>query len=133
MNVAMDSDEAEVYAYLKTTPGQFISAREICRRAGGKWRYREDEHWAMPVLRRMAEKNLVEADETGHYRLPRKDDPQKEKKRWVCPQIRSIFLRSGRDFPVISADEDLDPEDLVTAQIPSTQNLRGLPDDSESN
>ncbi len=133
MNVAMDSDQAEIYAYLKTTPGQFISGREICRRAGGKWRYREDEHWALPVLRRMIEKNIVESDDTGHYRLPRKDDPKKEKKRWICPEIRTIFQQTGRALAVINAEEDLDSEELVSAQIPSSETLTGIPDNSGAN
>ena len=134
MNAAMDSDEAEVYAFLKTSPGQFISGREICRRAGGKWRYREDEHWAIPVLRRMVEKTIIESDDTGHYRLPKREDlKQKKKNRWISPEIRAIFQRSGRDFGVIDVEEPLDSDDLALAESPLRQTVPGTPVGAKDN
>ena len=41
-----DADEVEICQFLKSWPGQFLSGKTICRRAGGKWRFREDENWA---------------------------------------------------------------------------------------
>src|SRR5262249_35058813 len=66
---AMDSDEREICLYLKGWPGQFVSVAEITRRAGGKRRGRQDPNWAVPVLTRLVEKGILEADSTGHYRL----------------------------------------------------------------
>ena len=43
----MDADQNAICTFLKTWPGQFVSRREICRRAGGKWRFREDENWML--------------------------------------------------------------------------------------
>jgi hypothetical protein len=134
MNAAMDSEEAEVYTFLKTSPGQFISGREVCRRAGGKWRYREDEYWAIPVLRRMVEKTLIESDDTGHYRLPKRDEPkQKKKKRWISPEIRTILQRSGRDFGIIEVEEPLDSDDLALAESPFSQTVPGSPVSAKDN
>ncbi len=42
----MDADEQDICNYLKQWQKQFISGREICRCAGGKWRFRDDPHWA---------------------------------------------------------------------------------------
>ena len=51
----MDADEREIYYYLKSRRNLFLSAREICRHAGGKNRFRKEPEWAKPVLIRMAE------------------------------------------------------------------------------
>jgi hypothetical protein len=106
----MDADQNEICQYLKSWPGQFVSRKEICRRAGGKWRYREDENWALPVLQRMLECRLVESNSTGHYRLLIKAvNEEKNKKRlWVSPTIRAILQKSGRNFGVIDLDKELE-------------------------
>src|SRR5262245_12270281 len=104
----MDADERSICTYLKSYPGQFISGREICRRAGGKWRFREDEQWATPILNRLVERKILEADSTGHYRLIKQD--KAKPKKWVSPQIRTILERSGKDFGKTIEIEDPDEE-----------------------
>jgi hypothetical protein len=86
----MDAEEREICEFLKSWPDQFVSHREICRRAGGKWRFREDPNWAMPVLSRMVEKSLLESDAAGHFRLitEKKED---KKERWISPQLKKIL------------------------------------------
>jgi len=118
----MDADENEICQFLKSWPGQFVSSKTICRRAGGKWRFREDENWAVPILRRLLENSLVEADETGHYRLQeqRQPDQHKRKKLWIAPAIRAILRQNGGDFGVIDLDQEVDPADLVRSSEPSS-------------
>jgi hypothetical protein len=102
----MDSDEREIYYYLKSWKEEFISSREICRRAGGKKRFRHDEEWAKPVLLRMVEKGILETDTGGHYRLKPLDRRILRKgKRWVSPQIARILKESGKDFKEVLIDE----------------------------
>jgi hypothetical protein len=102
----MDADEKDIYNYLKSWPHQFVSVHEICRRAGDKKRYREDAHWAVPILRRMTESNIVETNDVGNYRL-RPDEEKQEQKKWISPQIKKILEESGKDFKnVIPADND---------------------------
>jgi hypothetical protein len=92
----MDADETEVCTYLKAFRGQFVSPKELARRAGGKWRFRENPSWATPILLRLVEKGALECDASGYYRL-REKDKQKSKK-WVSPQIKAILEHSGKDF-----------------------------------
>src|SRR6266536_647437 len=93
----MDADERDICLYLKGFPNQFVSFREISRRAGGKRRYRNEPEWATPIVPRMVEKGLIESDSTGHYRL--KIQPKRERPtRWVSPQIRKILEKSGKTF-----------------------------------
>jgi len=101
----MDADERDICMYLKTWPGQFVSAREICRRAGGKWRFREDAQWALPVLLRLAEKGTIEEDTNGHYRLPRGEQKVTTQK-WVSPHIKNIIAQSGKNFTHVIENPD---------------------------
>jgi len=104
----MDSDEREICTYLKSYVGQWISAREISRRAGGKHRFREDPNWSAQPLARLLEKSVVESDATAHYRLkPR--EPAKKVKRWISPEIKKILEKTGKDFQTgveLDAPED---------------------------
>ena len=93
----MEADEQKVEAYLKSLPGQFISGREIARRAGGKDRFRENPDWARPVLRQLMEKHVIETDCMGHYRLFGAS-VRGGGQRWISPQIRKILEKSGRKF-----------------------------------
>jgi hypothetical protein len=89
----MDSDEREIFNYLKTWGSEFINAREVSRRAGSKQRYHEDPDWAKPVLQRMQDRSIVESDMNGRYRIkPVKKDKHK---RWVSPEISKILGEGG--------------------------------------
>jgi hypothetical protein len=104
---AMDADEKEVCNYLKAFAGQFVSPRQIARRAGGKWRFREDPNWARPILLRLVEKGCLESDAAGYYRLRPTD--KKKPKKWISPQIKAILEQSGKDFgDVLQVDEQED-------------------------
>ena len=94
----MDADERDICLYLKSWAGQFLATAEICRRAGGKRRYRQDPYWAVQVLNRLVEKGHVESDSTGHYRLKPISKKAQRNRKWVSPQIRKILERSGGDF-----------------------------------
>jgi len=103
----MDSDEKEICNYLKSHHGEFVSAREIARRAGGKWRFRDEPNWATQSLLRLIEKGILESDASGYYRL-RKVDGTKPKK-WISPQIKAILEKSGKDFgDILEVDEQDD-------------------------
>lgn len=113
----MDEDQNKICQFLKSSPGLFVSRKEICRRAGGKRRYREDANWALPVLHRMLEINLVEKDSTGAFRLAEQKsrNHKKIKKMWISPAMKSILRQSGRDFAVIDLDKEVDPADLTSS------------------
>ena len=104
----MQPEEREICTYLKSMPGQFISARDIARRAGGKWRFRENPQWAEPVLTRLLEKKIIETDSTHHYRLIMK--VEKKNRKWVSPQMKRLLENSGKDFTHVIEDEELPPD-----------------------
>lgn len=106
----MDADEQAICQYLKSWFGQFVSGREISRRAAGKRRFRSDPEWSVPVLARLVDKGIVESDSTGHYRLHEKEKNRKSQK-WLAPHIKKILEESGRNFnQVFDLEEDTDEE-----------------------
>ena len=114
----MDADEREICNYLRSWPGQFISGREISRRAAGKRRFRDDPNWATAVLTRLVERQVLESDSTGHYRLIRKDRDVRPKK-WLSPEIKKILQDSGRSFGVVEIeDEEEKKEEEETVEKP---------------
>jgi hypothetical protein len=93
----MDSDERDIFNYLKTWGEQFVSVREICRRAGTKARFAENADWAKPLLQLMMERGLLERDVVGRYRI--KPKPKKHKKnRWVSPHIAGLLKEKGLEL-----------------------------------
>ena len=104
----MDADQTEICQFLRTFQDQFVSGKEICRRAGGKWRFREEPTWALPILRRMFESKIVETDEDGRFRLTQPSTPGKatRKKVWMSPAIQRILEESGKNFGVFEVDKD---------------------------
>jgi hypothetical protein len=103
----VNADEKEVCNFLKSWRGQFVSGREVARRAGGKWRFRDDPNWAMPILLHLVEKGFVESDAAGYYRL-RPTEGKKKAQKWVSPQIKAILEKSGKDFSEALHIEDQD-------------------------
>ena len=104
----MDSDEREICGYLKACPGQWVSGREISRRASGKRRFREDPNWTAQPLNRLLERAILESDSTGHYRL-KTYEPKKKPQKWISPQIKKILEQTGKSYETgveLDAPED---------------------------
>lgn len=104
----LSSDENDVMAYLKSWKQQFVSMKEICRRAAGKRRAEEDPRWASRILPHMVEKGLIETDSLGHYRLREEETTKaaaRKRKKWVSPQIEKILKASGKKFDALDETE----------------------------
>lgn len=104
----MDQAEKEICAYLKSLRGQFVSGKEIARRAGGKKRYAKNPDWPVPFLKLLIERKVIESDATGHFRLIIKEDKKNANKKWVSPFVKSILEKSGKDFTHVIPDEYLE-------------------------
>jgi hypothetical protein len=90
----MDSEEQEIFYFLKTWGDEFVSAKEIARRASGKKKFYTNPEWAKPLLMRMQERGVLESDMQGRFRI--KPVAKKSKnKRWVSPDIAKILEESG--------------------------------------
>jgi hypothetical protein len=90
----MDSDEREIFQFLKSWGADHVNGTEICRRAGGKRKFHKDPNWAKPILLRMEERGIIESDSQGRFRI--KPMPRNKKHtQWVSPDIAKILAESG--------------------------------------
>ena len=87
----MDADEREIFDFLSCYGEEWISAKEICRKAGGKRRFNEDNNWAVPTLRNMKDRHVIEGDEMGRYRVP----PAKEEEHGISAEAEKLLRESG--------------------------------------
>ena len=62
-------EENQILFLLRSSPGTFFSAAEICRKAGNKKIMAEDPRWALRFLTSLLDKRMVERDAQGHYCL----------------------------------------------------------------
>ena len=86
----MNFEEQEIHDYLRPYGKQFVSAKEICRRAGGKKKFDKNPHWAVPILNGMVDRKLLEVDTTAHYRIMPEDKGHK-KKQLMSPEIEKLL------------------------------------------
>jgi hypothetical protein len=100
----MDADEWAIYYYLKRQRGQFVSVRDVGRGAGSRRRSHGLPDWALPVLGRMVERGILEADPAGQYRI--KPRPRKAGEKCVSPQLASILKASGKAFTGLILEDD---------------------------
>ena len=66
-------DEMDILNFLRSYRQQYVSGREICRRAGGRRKFEQDPRWAMPIIIGMVVRGFIEADGHGHFRAAIKD------------------------------------------------------------
>jgi hypothetical protein len=98
----MDADERELFDFLSTFGEEWVNAKEVCRRAGGKKRFAEDNNWARPILQRMKHSQILEGDLMGRYRIKPKKEAHKGK--WVSPDIEKILREGGTKEDAERAD-----------------------------
>jgi hypothetical protein len=92
----MGWEEREIYNYLLGAPLAYVSVREIAKRAAGKRTYLENPNWAKPVLPRMVERQILESDCAGHYRIRQEEDQKNQDSRWISPQFAKVLQESGK-------------------------------------
>lgn len=92
----MDSDERDIYLYLKTWGKEYVGAKEICRRAATKKRFAKNPDWAKPILHIMVENGILERDEGGRYRI-KPDTRKRGRGRWMSPDIAGILKNNGME------------------------------------
>jgi hypothetical protein len=111
--IILSSEELEILEYLKSWNGQYVALAEICRRAGGRQRYKETPNWAKPLMSRLVEARMAEVNERGHYRFLKLEEnapeagapvpvatgqAERKRARWISPHIASILKKSGKGF-----------------------------------
>lgn len=55
--------------FLKCNPETWFNRKEIAKKAGGRRLYEENNHWCSPALQSLLEHELIERNDTGHYKF----------------------------------------------------------------
>ncbi len=76
-------EEQLIVEFLKLQPNAFFSPIEVCRKAGTRQLFLGNPRWAIPVLRRLLEKEYVDCTPEGHYRYlsPQELEERRRKER----------------------------------------------------
>lgn len=103
----MTQDELDILSYFKANPKTWVKAKELARLVGGKFRFEQNQDWAKPTLKKFLNKDLIEADSSGAYRLKPKTRVQKPRL-FVTPEIAAALRRAGKDLKVDIGEEEPD-------------------------
>ncbi len=90
----MDTDERDIFQFLKIWGTEFTNAKEVARRAASKKKFYDDPDWAKPILMRMEERGILESDIQGRFRI-KPVSRKKKAMQWVAPDIAKILKESG--------------------------------------
>ncbi len=103
----VDAVERDIYYYLKPRKDEFVPAREISRRVGGRRRFRYNPGWAEPVLQRMVERGILEMNGEEQYRLKPVQRPDTAGKIWASPEIANLLKKRGKATDhLLTGDDD---------------------------
>ena len=67
----MTYEEMAIMDFLRGSPDHFAGRREIARRALKRTVFEEDPHWVDAPLASLMFQDLLEQNESGHYRIKR--------------------------------------------------------------
>jgi hypothetical protein len=65
----MTDEEQKIIAFLKGSPDSFFARREIARKAVKRNVFEENPRWVEAPLTSLVEREIVEMNDGGHYRL----------------------------------------------------------------
>jgi hypothetical protein len=65
----MTYEELAILNFLKGSPESYIARREIARKALKRVVFEEDPHWADAPLASLVDQDLVEQNDSGHYKI----------------------------------------------------------------
>jgi hypothetical protein len=65
----MTYEETAILSFLKGIPNVYLARREIARKALKRAAFEENPHWADAPLTSLLELDVVEQNDSGHFRI----------------------------------------------------------------
>jgi hypothetical protein len=65
----MTYEEMAIMNFLRGSPEDYVARREIARKALKRTIFEENPHWADAPLSALVDQDLVEQNESGHYKI----------------------------------------------------------------
>ena len=107
----MDADERDIFQFLKSWGSNYLAAREICRRAGGRQRFNEEPDWAKPILLRMEGRGVLESNATGQFRIKPVRKIKEKSEGSVSSEVAKLLKESGAETESPGGDSSLGPDE----------------------
>ena len=111
----MNTQETEIFDFLKRFPHLFVSVNEISKNVGSRKKFNEDRAWARPFLRRMEMDGWVESNPFGEYRLKHRPEDTTSFKRAL--QMPGVPLGETTIISLDDPDEHLDNSTTTHAAL----------------
>jgi hypothetical protein len=121
----MTQDEMDILSYFKANPKVWVKAKELARLVGGKFRFEQNPDWTKPTLKKFTNKELIEVDSAGAYRLKPKERDQRPRI-FVTPEIAAMLRRTGKDLKVDIGEKEPDEYELFLRKERYDAKSRGL-------
>jgi hypothetical protein len=67
----MTYEETAIMTFLRGSPDAYLARREIARKALKRTLFEENPHWADAPLASLVDQDLVQQNESGHYKIKR--------------------------------------------------------------
>ena len=64
----MTTEQSAVLEFLKANPKTWFGRKEIAKKAVHRRIYEENPHWCAAALPSLVEKEIIEQNDSGHYR-----------------------------------------------------------------
>lgn len=96
-DLTLGTDESCVLQYVQHFPESFLTEMEIARKADGRGKFEQDNHWAHVPLSQLVDFGMLETDGKGRYRLKVIRKLVKPSK-FISPSLRHILERSSHNF-----------------------------------
>jgi hypothetical protein len=77
----MTDEQVLIVNFLQTSPETWFVRKEIARRAVKRSVYDENNHWADAALAELVVTGVLERNDSGLYRIKKKEDEEEEKPR----------------------------------------------------
>ena len=65
----MTYEEMAIMNFLRGSPENFVARREVARKALKRTIFEENPHWADAPLAALVDQDLLEQNESGHYKI----------------------------------------------------------------
>lgn len=113
----MYPEERAILTYLKPIK-DFITHQEIAKAVGGKKRFKQNPHWAKPILLAMVERDLLDMSDLGHFRLKKQEGGRKLVV-YMSAAIAHVLETSGREFDLTAfTNEKPDAANPLPGSVP---------------
>jgi len=102
----MGTEETVILKYLKTFPHQYVSGKQIARKAWDRKKFDKNPHWALPILTRMVREKLLITDNMGGFRITPEETEDHGAKKHLPKKVEETIKKVREEAHGAELDAD---------------------------